>query len=304
MHSNVIEQRMQKAHDDFAARGRAVADILNAEDIQGGGWTAAAGVNVYGSFTLHHPAGFAVHVARLTPNLSGAAGRRLTVDGHYPREYYGDRAPTIGVGLDQSATWLARRIVTKFLPAYLNVWTTAMLHKRLEEQHTAARTRLNARLERALPALGPGAVAGGPDRLQSYASVNHQVEGERTMCRVKARLNHPGTAVDLRLDWVPADLAVRILQALNPAPPLEGRIMPGARALDASPEAIATPQILVGEVVRGAQARRPRLPEGRRTISQPVYEPWFATSRKRRPLTMPRGEAAPAERKPLRRRAV
>ncbi|MEW1762415.1 hypothetical protein AB0393_38660 [Streptomyces cyaneofuscatus] len=304
MHSNVIDRRMQETHDDFAARGQAVADILNAEDIQGGGWTATAGSNLYGSFTLHHPADFAVHVARLTPNLAGAAGRRLTVDGHYPREFHGDRAPTIGVGLDQPATWVARRIVTRFLPAYLNVWPTAMLHKRREEQHTASRTRLNARLERALPPLGPGAVGGGADRLQSYASVNHQVEGEGTMCRVKARLNHPGTAVDLRLDWVPADLAVRILEVLNPAPPLEGRVIPGARALNASPEAIATPQVLVGEVVRETQGRRPQLTEGWRVPAPPVYEPWFAASRKRRPLGMPRAEAVDAGRGPRRRRAV
>ncbi|MFG2210933.1 hypothetical protein [Streptomyces sp. NPDC048638] len=298
MHSDVIEQRMNEAHDDFAARGQAVADVLNAEDIQGGGWTVTAGVNLYGSFTLHHPAGFAVHVARLTPNLAGAAGRRLTVDGHYPREFYGDRAPTIGVGLDQPATWLARRIVTRFLPAYLNVWPTAMLHKRVEERQTAARTRLNARLERALPTLGPGAVGGGPDRLQSYASVNHQVEGERTMCRVKARLNHPGTVVDLQLDWVPADLAVRILKVLNPAPALEGRIMPGPRALDAAPEALATPRVLVGEVVRGARTQRvrPQLSSGRRSGEQPLYEAWFAPSRRRRPLQMPREAAMPAER--------
>ncbi|MFI6528089.1 hypothetical protein [Streptomyces uncialis] len=298
MHSNVIEQRMQKAHDDFAARGQAVADILNAEDIQGGDWTAAAGVNVYGSFTLHHPAGFAVHVARLTPSLSGAAGRRLTVDGHYPREYYGDRAPTIGVGLDQPATWLARRIVTKFLPAYLNVWPTAMLHKRLEERQRAERTRLNARMERALPTLGAGAVGGGPDRLQSYASVNHQVEGERTTCRVKARLSHPGTTVDLRLDWVPADLAVRILQVLNPASPLEGRIMPRPLALDAVPEAITTSQLLVGEVVRGSRTQRvrPQLASGHSAGERTVYEPWFTPSRRRRPLQMPREEAVPAAR--------
>ncbi|WP_159047822.1 hypothetical protein [Streptomyces sp. WM6378] len=298
MHSNVIEQRMQEAHEDFAARGQAVADVLNAEDIQGGGWTAEAGVNVYGSFTLHHPAGFAVHVARLTPNLSGAAGRRLTVDGHYPREFYGDRAPTIGVGLDQPAAWLARRIVTRFLPGYLNVWPKAMLHKRLEKRQTAARTRLNARLEHALPALGPGAVGGGPDRLQSYGSVAHQVEGERTTCRVKARMDNPGTTVDLQLDWVPADLAVRILQVLNPASPLEGRIMPGPRALGAAPEAITTPRILVGEVVHGARTQRvqPQLSSGRSAGERAVFEPWFAPSRTRRPLQMPREAAVHAER--------
>lgn len=250
---NRTDQTMREMHDRYDALGRQLTGLLNDADIQGGGWSHTADHNVYGSLTLHHPAGFGVTVAHDNARLAGNAGRRLTVGGLYPREFHGDRAPTITVGVDQPATWLVRRIITKFLPAYMNVLPKAFLHRRQEERHRAGRTRTNRSLERALLQLGPGAADRSADRTHSYAYLHYPVEGEEELCRVKTRLNAPGTTVDLTLDRVPADLAARILEVLNPAPPLEGRIMDAAPALDGAPEALSVPRTIVGEVLRGAR---------------------------------------------------
>ncbi|MEU5900219.1 hypothetical protein [Streptomyces venezuelae] len=251
------EQTIREMHDRYDALGGQLAGLLNAADIQGGGWTHEADFNVYGSLTLHHPAGFGITVAHHNARLAGGAGRRLTVDGLYPRAFYGDRSPTITVGIDQPATWLARRIITKFLPGYMNVLPRAFLHHRQEERHRAGRIRTNRSLESALSQLRPGAADGSADRTHSYAYLHFQVEGNDEQCRIRTRVDDTGRTVNLALDRVPADLAARVLEVLNAAPPLEGRIVSATRALQSPLAAVSPSRTIVGEVLHSAGGHTP-----------------------------------------------
>lgn len=214
MHSNVIEQRMQAAHDDFAARGQAVADILNI-------------------CTGHSPCTIppdspSTSPASPRPRRSGraAARSRRPLPAGVPRRPRSDdrRRP-------RPAGYLARAQDRHQVPARV---PERVAHGDAAQAAHAGPDPIERMPRAGTSHAGAGAVGGGPDRLQSYASVD-QVEGEQTMCRVKSRLSRTGTTVDLQLDRVPADLAVRILQPSTPLRPWKVGSCPACTRADPSP---------------------------------------------------------------------
>ncbi|MFH0246179.1 hypothetical protein ACGRHY_28025 [Streptomyces sp. HK10] len=223
-------EEMQHVHDHYDALGRALAEVLNHRNIQGGGWTHEASWNIHGSVSLSHPAelGFLLH--RTNTHRRGDAGRRLTIDGVYPSCWGGPRAASITVGMNRPVPRIADEIVRRLLPDYLTTVQEALAQLRVDEEHRRARAAMNRRMEAILPGLGS---AGGPrhpepDRTRSYwHGGRYGLRPRSAVASGSVALNADASHMDMKLSGVPADLALTILALLASTPVPEGTVAAG-----------------------------------------------------------------------------
>ncbi|MDJ0346820.1 hypothetical protein QMK19_38625 [Streptomyces sp. H10-C2] len=246
------ESTVQLLHDHFDALGRALADTLNHRQIHDGGWTHQAHRNTFGSLTLTHPGGLGFTLIHLHSYRAKGAGRRLTIEGVYPGGFCGHRTPSITVGMDQPPMSMVNQIVRRLLPDYVTTHQVAVDDARTQERQRLARVAVNRRMERVLPGLSP---AGGPsatqtDRVYSYWSgARFTQDLVPALASGHVRLSSDASTASLRLDGVPADVVLAILELINPSRPVEGVIAPRALA----PERASLPpadRTIVGEVLR------------------------------------------------------
>ncbi|MGW1976466.1 hypothetical protein [Streptomyces sp. NPDC001889] len=246
-----ISAEVQTLHDHFDALGRALAAAFDSKGVEGEGWTHRAAFAHYGALDLLHPCGMGIWLRHEGRTRKGAAGRRLTVGGSYPAGYGGWRAQQITVAMDRDPISMAQDIRRRLFPDYLTTWRAALEEHRKDEENRRARVTLNRRLEQTLPGFSP---AGGPsrvepDRTRSYWSGRRYNTGVHpALAAGHATLSTDAGTVSLRLDYVPAELAVRILGMLNPDPAVEGTIVPRAVA-PAVPALPPADRVIRGEVV-------------------------------------------------------
>ncbi|WP_329020749.1 hypothetical protein [Streptomyces sp. NBC_01601] len=176
---------------------------------------------------------------------------RLTVEGIFPSEYYGDRPQPITVGLHRPPAPMAKDIIRRVLREYLAKIGVALEAAREAERDRRGRDAMNRRLARVLPNISIGATplheaparktshwSGGLDSLSPCPAI---APGE-------VSLSHDGRAMTIKLSDVPAELGLKILSLLDPRDALEGTIAPRAVGRE-QPELAPVRRIVPGEVV-------------------------------------------------------
>lgn len=227
--SQKIEDERRALHRRFDELGTRLAAALNADRIQGGGWTHEAGQACYGSVTLHHPDGLGFNLSHHGSYRKGAAGRRLTVSGIYPADSNVRHAEAVTVSMDREPTAMARDIVRRWMPGYLAVIGQALENARQADRERAARRALNRRMEQALPGLHAAHVNEheAPHRHTSYWSGGrYSREGAAAHASGSVTLTNDAQHANMKLTDVPADLALQILALLDARQALEGTISP------------------------------------------------------------------------------
>ncbi|MEW2434370.1 hypothetical protein AB0952_09315 [Streptomyces caniferus] len=253
MHHN---EKMQRVHDHYDVLGRALADVLNHRGLHGGGWTYEAGWNVNGAVSLFHPDGLGFSLCRWNTHRKGAAGRRLTINGIYPGCWGGARAAAITVDKDRHVPEIANEIERRLLPDYLPTLREALAQKHIAEEHRRARVAMNRRLEAAVPGLSSAGAPRHPEpgRTRSYwYGGRYSPEGSpAVLASGNVTLSGDATHATLKLNDVPAEVALKILALLAPGFVLEGIVH---RALPSQPKAIpAVSYVVLGEVLGEAAA--------------------------------------------------
>ncbi|MCX5278050.1 hypothetical protein OG756_41500 (plasmid) [Streptomyces sp. NBC_01310] len=260
-----IEEERRALHRRFDALGTGLAAALNADRIQGGGWTHEAGQACYGSVTLHHPHGLGFDLSHQGSYRKGAAGRRLTVRGIYPADSNVRHAEAITVSMDREPTAMARDIVRRWMPGYLAVIGQALDNARQADRERAARRALNRRMEQALPGLHAAHVNEheAPHRHTSYWSGGrYSRQGEAAHASGSVTLTNDAQHANMKLTDVPADLVLRILALLDARQALEGTISP-RQVAPARRELPAPTLTIPGEVLTptgAADRQAPMLP--------------------------------------------
>ncbi len=258
--SQKIEDERRALHRRFDALGTRLAAALNADRIQGGGWTHKAGQACYGSVTLHHPDGLGFDLSHQGGYHKGGAGRRLTVRGIYPADSNVRHAEAVTVSMDREPTAMARDIVRRWMPGYLAVIGQALESARQADRERAARRALNRRMEQALPGLHAAHVNEheAPHRHISYWSGGqYSREGAAAHASGSVMLTNDAQHANMKLTDVPADLVLQILALLDARQPLEGTISP-RQVAPARKEIHAPPPLTIaGEVLSTAAADAP-----------------------------------------------
>ncbi|MFJ8676697.1 hypothetical protein, partial [Streptomyces sp. NPDC093589] len=242
--------REEHFHDHFDALGRALADVFNHRGLHGG-WSHEAGWNVFGAVSLFHPDGLGFSLCRWNTHRKGPAGRRLTINGIYPGCWGGARAADITVDKDRRVTEIADEIERRLLPDYLPTLQEAWAEKRIAEKHSRARVFMNQRLEAAVPGLSAAGAPRHPepDRTRSYWYDRQESPegGPAVLASGSVFLSRDATHATLKLNDVPAEVALKILSLLAPRPALEGCVH---QALPAQSKALpAVGRIVLGEVL-------------------------------------------------------
>ncbi|MFF4205719.1 hypothetical protein ACFYZ8_34285 [Streptomyces sp. NPDC001668] len=273
-----ISAELQKVHDFGDELGAALAKTFNGDGVVGGGWTHRSGHAHYVTVDLVHPSGLGVWLRHQGGYRKGRNGRMLTVGATYPRGYSGRRAEEIRVWMDRDRTDMARDIIRRLLPDYLATIDRALKEARKADLKRRARILMNGLLEKTLP--GVTGTGGTPacesrDRRRSYWSGgrfsrtrrpalasgrsprdggHHQDQEPKVkpaLVSGHATLSDDATTMDLELKEVPAELALKILAMVNPAPALEGTIVPREVA-PAVPALLAAQRVVQGQVVSEA----------------------------------------------------
>ncbi|MEV6421830.1 hypothetical protein [Streptomyces sp. NPDC051662] len=247
-----IELKRSKIQAHAGRIGRALCEVLNSGAIEGGGWSHRVDKETYYlSLSLFHPRGLELSLRHQNTHLKGDAGRRLTVAGVYPSGYGGLTADKITVGVGTRASHMASRIVTHLLPDYLKYLDVALAEERQAQQDRRARRLMNHHMKLALPALHPA----GWETEQSESSRNRSFWYASSCDNAyppayaggEVRLSTDASEAEIKLNRVPAALALRILGLLNPNPAVEGIVMP--RGIAPKRRALSTVRIISGEVL-------------------------------------------------------
>ncbi|MFI1765130.1 hypothetical protein ACH41H_24160 [Streptomyces sp. NPDC020800] len=242
--------------------GRLLAEALNQEGIEAGGWTHRTDPEYhYIRIELLHPHGLHLVLQHEKSYRKGSDGRMLTVRGVYPFGYCGTRASPINVGIDTTVGHMVRRITRNLLPDYLATLDAALAWQRQDRLDEQNRRTLNRQMEQVLPALH--ATGHEPDHARAartssywYTSLPTMPGFPRALVSGRVRLSSSGTeAEELRLTGVPQDLLLQILALLNPSQPIEGRIMP--RAVGPARRPLSATRIIPGEVIGAAERTAP-----------------------------------------------
>ncbi|WP_432041075.1 hypothetical protein [Streptomyces chartreusis] len=244
-------------HRQFDTLGSALAAALNTAAVEGGGWTHEAGHACYGTVRLCHPRGLGFTLIHEGSYRKGAAGRRLSVRGTYPRDSSVRQAEPITVSMDRDPTAMIRDIVRRWLPAYLATIDQALESARTAERHRAARRAMNRRMEQVLPGLHNPHVSDheAPHRDTSWWSgAQWSPKAAPARASGKVRLSSDARTANLELTGVPAELVLDILALIDAREPLEGTVSPREIA-PARKELPAPPPLTIpGEVIPTAQA--------------------------------------------------
>ncbi|WP_432159146.1 hypothetical protein [Streptomyces sp. bgisy153] len=224
------DARGDELHRQFDALGSALAAAFNADAVEGGGWTHEAGHACYGTVELRHPRGLGINLVHEGGYRKGAAGRRLSVRGIYPRDSDVRSAEPITVSMDRDPTAMARDIVRRWMPAYLATIDKALEMARQAERDRAARRAMNRRMEQILPGLRNPHVSAyeAPHRHDSWWS-GGEYSPKEAPARASGKVTLSGDGSKARrieLTDVPADLVLDILALIDARQPLEGTVTP------------------------------------------------------------------------------
>lgn len=143
--------------------------------------------------------------------LCWANSKKVQVLGAYPTDnnVYLDDAPSIKVGVDRDPAGAAKDIERRFLPAFEAHWQE--IARRVTEANDAAATKAEAlaEIKRALH-VDPNRRV--PAHLQDEVDkfVNNSMGAN-------FKPNHNGSTFEVRLQWVPRDLAVTIAKVIADA---------------------------------------------------------------------------------------
>ncbi|MFJ3366416.1 hypothetical protein [Streptomyces anthocyanicus] len=251
------DAREAELHRQFDALGSALAAALNTAAVEGGGWTHEAGHASYGTVELRHPRGLGFSLVHEGRYRKGAAGRRLSVRGIYPRDTNVRRAEPVTVSMDREPAAMVRDIVRRWLPAYLATIDQALEMARVAERERAARRAMNRRMEQVLPGLHNPHVSAyeAPHRDVSWWSGAKWSRKEApARASGKVRLSSDARTANLELTGVPAELVLDILALIDAREPLEGTVSPREVAPARKELPAAPPLTIPGEVIPTASA--------------------------------------------------
>ncbi|MER7688751.1 hypothetical protein [Streptomyces sp. NPDC097610] len=251
------DAKAAELHRQFDALGSALAAALDAAAVEGGSWGHEAGHASYGTVELRHPRGLGFTLVHEGSYRKGAAGRRLSVRGIYPRDSNVRRAEPITVSMDRDPTAMVRDIVRRWLPAYLATIDQALEMARTAECERVARRAMNRRMEQVLPGLHNPHVSDyeAPHRdISWWSGAEWSPKEAPARASGKVRLSGDARTANLELTGVPADLVLDILALIDGRQPLEGIVSPRAVA-PAREELPASPPLTIpGELVPSAPA--------------------------------------------------
>ncbi|WP_217231384.1 hypothetical protein [Streptomyces anulatus] len=250
LHAQVDAER-KAVHAQFDELGGRLADVLNEDLVEGGGWSHTVSGLRAGGIVLHNQGRhLGIKVWRDKTYLKGAAGRRLKVEGCYSSAYHGWRADSITVSMDRPAKAIARDVARRFLPGYLATVDASTQAARTAEEERRARRHFNRRLS----GMAPGLRATGgydptqdPDRTRSYWSSPDHDETSTATVGGHIALAPDGQTAHITLNNVPQELALRILALVHPQQVLQGTIAP--RPVPPARRALSTSRVIRGEVL-------------------------------------------------------
>ena len=250
--SNGPDAERADIHRQFDTLGKALAAALNTAAVEGGSWTHEAGHASYGTVELRHPRGLGFSLVQEGSHRKGAAGRRLSVRGIYPRDSGGRHADRITVSMDRDPAAMAQDIVRRWMPDYLATIGQALEMVRTAEREREARRDMNRRMGQILPGLFNPHVSDyeAPHRRISWFNAG-EYSAKRAPARASGKVTLSGDARDARIELtgVPANLVLDILALLDAREALEGIVGPRAVAPARAELPAPPPLVIPGQVV-------------------------------------------------------